>query len=154
MLDWLLDTLGCGATRDPDEEADSPPTMRVNKRFLSAQEQRLFHTLKRHYGDAGHVLAEVALDRLIWLANSQDRSKRRRWQNKIAQRSVDFLVVDPKTLRPIVAIELDDKSHLTERREARDRTVNAACHAAGLRLVRVPGNVTVEELRVILDGAR
>jgi hypothetical protein len=58
---------------------------------------------------------------------------------------------DPKSLRPIVAIELDDKSHLTEKREKRDATVNTLCAAAGLRLVRVPGNVTVEELNGILN---
>ncbi|MDB5725870.1 MAG: hypothetical protein JWQ16_2624, partial [Novosphingobium sp.] len=48
--------------------------------------------------------------------------------------------------------ELDDKSHLTEKREQRDVNVNTLCAAAGLRLVRVPGNVTVEELREMLGG--
>jgi very-short-patch-repair endonuclease len=154
MLDWLLDTLGCGATRDADEGSrrEAPPSVMINKRFISAQEQRLFHTLQRHYGPTGHVLAEVALNRLLWFPNSADRSKLQRWRNKVAQKSVDFLIVDPKSLRPIVAIELDDKSHLTEKRERRDDVVNALCVAAGLRLVRVPGGVTVEELRAILDA--
>lgn len=39
-------------------------------------------------------------------------------------------------------------------REQRDKTVNTLCAAAaGLRLVRVPGNVTMEELIVMLGGA-
>lgn len=153
MFDWLVNALGCGTLDSNDESptTDAPPKVMVNKQFIGPQAQRLFHTLKRYYGESGHVLAEVALNRLLYLPTAGDRKLRARWWGRISQRSIDFVVVDARSLQPLVAIELDDKSHLTEKREKRDATVNTICAAAGLRLVRVPGNVTVEELRVMLE---
>ena len=107
----------------------------INKRFISANEQRLFHTLQRYYGTGdhsrGHVLAEVALNRLLYLPNGPGRAS---WQNRIRGRSIDFLIVEPKSRRPIVAIDPDDNRHLTDRHEQRDPTVNTLRTAAGLRL--------------------
>jgi Protein of unknown function (DUF2726) len=150
----LIDVLTCGTSHDPvaSTSNDAPPPVMVNKQFIGPQAQRLFHTLQRHYGPTGHVLAEVALNRLIYFPNSADRKRRARWWGRIAQRSVDFVILDPKSLHPMLAIELDDKTHLSAKREGRDTSVNTICAAAGLRLVRVPGNVTVEELKTILTG--
>lgn len=158
MLDWLWNALGCGAVESADAAVGRPgapppqlPRVMINRQFISPQEQRLFHTLQRYYGIGpsarGHVLAEVALNRLLYFPNAPGRQS---WQNRVNTRSIDFLIVDPKSLRPMVAIELDDKSHLTEKREQRDATVNTLCAGAGLRLVRLPGSVTVEELKEIL----
>jgi hypothetical protein len=57
--------------------------------------------------------------------------------NRISSKHVDFLVCDKATMKPIYAIELDDKSHLSEKSKKRDDFVDKLYTQTGLRLVRV-----------------
>lgn len=54
------------------------------------------------------------------------------------RKHVDFLVCDLKSVRPLVALELDDQSHARADRKTRDELVEAVFAAAGLPLLRVP----------------
>jgi len=128
------------------------PKVRVNRYFVSDREQRFFHTLKDAVGEQGHVLTLVALNRLIYLPRTGRQHMS--WFNKISRRSVDFLVVDRKTPAPQFALELDDSSHQQQRREKWDDEVNRICVAAGLRLIRVPGSCTRQELREMIFGQK
>ena len=59
------------------------------------------------------------------------------WRNRVAQKSIDFVVCDVATLRPLVAIELDEPSHAQPDRQTRDEVVHAMLTAAGLPWVCV-----------------
>ena len=61
-----------------------------------------------------------------------------RWRNKVAQKSVDFVVCDPATLRPLVVIELVEPSHATPERQTRDDEVGDILKAAGLQFIVWP----------------
>jgi len=54
----------------------------------------------------------------------------------ISQKHLDFVLCDPKTLRIILAIELDDRSHDAEDRQKRDRFVDEVLDRAGVTLIR------------------
>jgi hypothetical protein len=56
----------------------------------------------------------------------------------VAQKHLDFVLCDPATTRVRAGIELDDRSHARGARRARDRFVEAALHAAGVPLIRLP----------------
>jgi hypothetical protein len=56
----------------------------------------------------------------------------------VAQKHLDFVLCDPATTRVRAAVELDDRSHARRARRARDRFVEAALHAAGVPLIRLP----------------
>jgi len=56
----------------------------------------------------------------------------------IAQKHLDFVLIDPATTRVRAAIELDDRSHARGDRRGRDRFVEAAMRAAGVPLIRLP----------------
>jgi hypothetical protein len=56
----------------------------------------------------------------------------------IAQKHLDFVLIDPATTRIRAAIELDDRTHRLRVRRARDRFVEAAMRAAGVPLLRMP----------------
>jgi hypothetical protein len=65
-----------------------------------------------------------------------------RWGNRkafqrIAAKHVDFVLADPDTCRILLAIELDDRSHLRKDRRQRDRFLNDALASAGIPLLRV-----------------
>jgi hypothetical protein len=74
----------------------------------------------------------------LFFVSSKDPSEFRIYRNKIDRKHVDFLLCDPKTLRPLVGIELDDKSHQRSDRQARDEFVEHVFQAANLPLVRIP----------------
>jgi hypothetical protein len=53
---------------------------------------------------------------------------------------VDFLLCNPKTLKPVFAIELDDSSHARADRQERDALVEEVFAAAHLPLLRIPAS--------------
>jgi hypothetical protein len=55
----------------------------------------------------------------------------------IAQKHLDFVLCEPKTLRVVLAIELDDRSHEHPNRRLRDNFVERAMEAAKVPLLRV-----------------
>lgn len=134
------------------------PDVRINWYFISDAEAAFFRVLRSVVGDHGHVLAQVSLRQLLWLpGNSRSNPGRGVWQNKVAARTVDFVVCHPATLRPLVAIELDEPSHAQARRQTRDEEVEAILHKAGLPFLRVltsPGYSTRELAETILPHLR
>ncbi len=114
------------------------PRVQVNKYFVSNAEADFFRVLKRVVGDRGHVLSQVSLRQLLWFpGNEQTNQGRASWRNKVAAKSVDFLICDPATLRPKLVIELDEPSHSRPERQTRDEEVETILQAAGLPIVRV-----------------
>ncbi len=64
-----------------------------------------------------------------------DRSHHFRALNRVACKSVDFVVADV-TGNPVLVIELDDKTHRLEDRRARDALVNGVLQEAGIPVMR------------------
>jgi len=56
---------------------------------------------------------------------------------KISSKHVDYVICDRRNYSVLCVIELDDKSHNTNRAKQRDSFVNQAYHSAGVELVRV-----------------
>lgn len=65
---------------------------------------------------------------------------RSNWQrafNRISAKHLDFILCDPQSCAVKLAIELDDASHDSAKRQARDTFLDAACQSAGLPLLRI-----------------
>jgi hypothetical protein len=56
---------------------------------------------------------------------------------RVAKNHVDFVICDASTFAPLVAIELDDPSHLRADRRAKDATKDGVFAALHLPLIRV-----------------
>ena len=107
---------------------------RIRDDFLSPAERAFYLTLAAAVGDRGVVCPKVRLGDILFAA---DRATSWRHRKRINQKHVDFLVCSHLTMRPLVAIELDDSSHQREAARERDRFKDAAFAAAGLPLVRI-----------------
>ncbi|PKN85274.1 MAG: topoisomerase [Chloroflexi bacterium HGW-Chloroflexi-8] len=83
------------------------------------------------------VLTKVSLGDLFKVKSS-DSSKFRIYTNKIDRKHIDFLLCNPKSMIPFLAIELDDKSHERKDRKGRDEFIEQVFKAANLPLLRVP----------------
>ena len=60
------------------------------------------------------------------------------WGPRVSAKHIDFVLINPKTTEIILAIELDDSTHRTNRdRIERDKFVNKAFEVAGVPLLRI-----------------
>src|SRR5882757_6132834 len=101
------------------------------KRLLSQPEQVLYHRLVKSLPN--HVvLAQVQMSRVLGVKKG---SRFHEWNNRINRMTYDFVICD-KSTAVIAAIELDDKSHESERRRDADAKKNKATVDAGLKLIR------------------
>ncbi len=126
-LGWLLRLFGIGAEKAfPYRQRDD---------FLSPAELAFFHVLHSAVGREYVICPKVRLADIVYVAQ---RRQRQAAFNRISSKHVDFLLCDPETLAPRIAIELDDTSHRQKSRVKRDRFVNGVFAAAELPLLRVP----------------
>ena len=102
--------------------------------FLSAAESRFFHVLKLAVNEEVVICPKVRLMDIFDVGGPKEGQTRHR--NRISQKHVDFLLCDP-TMVPICAVELDDSSHRSRRRQDRDRFVDEVFRHCGLKLVHV-----------------
>jgi predicted RNA-binding Zn-ribbon protein involved in translation (DUF1610 family) len=130
ILDWL-------STKD--EPAAGPVVLPFKLRddFLSSAELSFCQVLRAVLCDRAVICPKVNLGDLFFVATG-DHRKNRALANRVDRKHVDFLVCEPKTMRPILGIELDDKSHSRSDRQLRDELVENVFDAAGLPLVRFP----------------
>lgn len=74
----------------------------------------------------------------VRLADLIEPKTKENWQtafNKIKSKHIDFVLCDPTSSRPLIAIELDDSSHQNEDRSHRDMFVDRALSSAGLPIL-------------------
>jgi hypothetical protein len=56
--------------------------------------------------------------------------------NHVSQKHVDFVLCDPQTFRPVLAVELDDRTYLRARTRARDSDKDEVLRTMGLGVYR------------------
>jgi hypothetical protein len=103
--------------------------------FFSNAEASFYHTLKHTLGEQMIIFPHVALRDLVRVTDKRNYHK---YFNQIDRKQIDYLLVDAKTLKPILVIELDDASHQREDRVVRDQFVEKVLAIAKIPLVRIP----------------
>lgn len=108
--------------------------------LVSRAELVAFNYLRDEVGHHGHVCPKVRVaDLLNPRVNELDEHEQRKAFWKIAQKHVDFVIVDQVGM-PRFAVEIDDSSHNRRDRRERDIFLNNAFVEADLPLVRVKVN--------------
>ncbi len=102
--------------------------------LLSPSELEAYKVLKNTLPQGYVVFPQVNLDKIFDI-NDANRSYTPR--NKIDRKSVDFVVFEEQNLKPALAIELDDPSHLRYDRQQRDFFVNQLFIDTQLKLLRI-----------------
>jgi len=111
---------------------------RVRDDFLSPAELSFYLVLKNIVGQHLTICPKVRLSDIFFVSRPNVNFSA---YNSINQKHVDFLVCDPRTMRPRFGVELDDSSHLRSYRAARDEDVDDIFEAAGLPLVHIPARM-------------
>ena len=106
---------------------------------LTPTEQQFATVLRDSLPAAYDIMVQVALQRVVTVRNPRRGQpwRDKRW-NQISQKSLDFVVVRSADSKIILAIELDDATHLQANRIARDELLDTIMADAGVPLVHVP----------------
>lgn len=134
--------------------ADEPPPYQA-RRLLTRAEADFYKVLRLAVGPATPIFAQVPLGALLSVRKGTQEPQK--WRNKVDRKTIDFVVCHTESLDVLFLIELDDRSHESDRRRHRDDFVERVLSAAGLRLVRVPvqrSGWAIEDLRTLLLRAR
>jgi hypothetical protein len=134
IIDRILELLA--GERKQEEAAEVYP-YHLRDDFLSAAEHSFYLVFRQAVEDSVVICPKVSLSD-VFCAKSDDYGEYRTYTNKIDGKHIDFLLCQSGTMRPLVGIELDEKSHERGDRQARDEFVKQAFEAAGLPLFRVP----------------
>src|ERR1041384_4700228 len=119
IVNWIIDLLA-GEGKDDAKENRAPGLpYQLREHFLSPAELNFYDVLREVVGSRATLRTKVRLSDLF-LVKKDDPSRHRIYTNKIDRKHIDFLVCDSATMRPLVGIELDDKSHQRADRQERD----------------------------------
>lgn len=140
-----------GLLKPSGEKEGADPPYRCQERLLSEAEQKLYAALVRalpilcqraNRPEAPLLLAKVRLSDVLSpdKEKAPDRAGKEGWQaarNRIDRKHVDFILCKPTDTRPMLVIELDDKTHERADRMERDNFLDSACKAAGLPVLHI-----------------
>ena len=106
---------------------------RLTRSLLTPSEAAFYLALVLAAGRRYVVFAKV---RLADLCQDLDRWADIRAFNRVSSKHVDFVLCDAITFRPVLAVELDDRSHLRANRRDRDALVDGVFRTMGLGVYR------------------
>jgi predicted RNA-binding Zn-ribbon protein involved in translation (DUF1610 family) len=132
-LPTILQRLGLGQKQEPEQSLP----YRLRDDFLSPAEASFYQVLHSIVTDRLLICPKVGLGDIFFVARPNENAA---YRNKIDRKHVDFLLCDPKTLKPLMGIELDDSSHQRARRVTRDEFVDEVFAIAHLPLLRIPAS--------------
>ncbi|MBD3649643.1 MAG: DUF2726 domain-containing protein [Pseudomonadales bacterium] len=135
-------------------ELGEEPSYRLRKHFLTPAERSFYGVLEGAVAGRFKVHTMVRVADVLQPAGSRNRCQ---WQsafNRISSKHFDYVLCDPETLEVKAAIELNDSSHLEERRRARDDFLYRACESAGFKLLffEAKAKYSVQQIKERLDG--
>jgi len=132
-LGFFLRLFGADASKAGSPVAVYP--YRVRDDFLSPAELSFYHVVTTAAAQRATICPKVGLGDIFFVSRPHEN---RAAFNRIIQKHVDFLVCEPRTMKPLFGIELDDASHARADRQARDEFVRQVFAAASLPLLRFP----------------
>ena len=118
------------------KSSTSKPDMpyRLREYFLSTPEIALFRALQKMVGERYVICPKVAVTEIFTIVRPNENVH---FYNKIFRKHVDFLLCDPQTMKPTLAVELVKPVNKTETR-ASDQFMEDLFLGEGIPLVHIP----------------
>jgi ssDNA-binding Zn-finger/Zn-ribbon topoisomerase 1 len=106
--------------------------------LFTPAERSFYGVLNQAVGSSATVFGKV---RVADIAIPKKGLSRSEWQtafNKVSAKHFDFILCNNNDLSVVCAIELDDSSHKSEKRQTRDEFLKGVCSAANVPLIQIP----------------
>lgn len=116
--------------------------------LFSPAERSLLGVLDMAIGQDYRILGKVRVADVVEVSGTVGRSA---WQtafNRISSKHFDYVLCDKENLTVICAIELNDKSHNSRKRQRRDEFIEGVCRAANLPLITIPAKAAYSVLEI------
>jgi Protein of unknown function (DUF2726) len=129
------------------EKVKAPYRYEKKSYFMSESEHEVFTILQQGYGEHYYIFPQVHISKIL-----DHKVKGQYWEaafKHINGKSVDYLICDKQSVRPLVAIELDGASHLSPDRIGRDGVVETMFKEANMPLVRLARKDSYNQEEVI-----
>lgn len=119
------------------------------KALFSAAERSFLGVLDQAVGSEYRVLGKVRVADIAAVKPGLGSSARQGALNRVAAKHFDFVVCRSGDLSVVCAVELNDKSHSSQKAQARDELLASVCRAINLPLLTVPAKAAYspEEVR-------
>ena len=125
-------------------------TYRRKPYLLSKAERSFYGVLSQAVAGKALIFSKVRVADVITPQQGLTRSNWQRAFNRISAKHLDFILCDPQDCAVKLAIELDDVSHDSAKRQARDTFLDAACQS--LLRIRAARGYVVADLRRDIDA--
>ena len=125
---------------------------RRQRSLLSKGERALWYPLYRAVQGKYRIFCKVRLQDVVCApADARDENY---WFKKIRAYHVDFVIAEPETTAPLLVVELDDRSHRSQRAAERDRFKDAVLAAGGVPVIRVKAQQAYDPLELAEEIGR
>jgi len=123
--------------------------------LFSPAERSFLGVLDQAVGPEHRVFGKVRVADIVAVKPGLSVAARQGALNRIASKHFDFIVCRASDLMVLCAIELNDKSHSTQRAKARDELVLNVCRAIKLPLLQIPAKqaYSLQDIRAQLLSA-
>lgn len=108
------------------------------KMLFSAAERSFLGVLDQAVGSEHRVFGKVRVADIATVTPGLGKSARQGALNRIAAKHFDYVVCRASDLGVVCAIELNDKSHSSQKAQSRDDLLLKVCQAINLPLLTVP----------------
>lgn len=116
--------------------------------LMTRPELDFYFMLTQILGTDYVVLPQVHLSAIL-----DHKVKGQNWKaafRHVNQKSVDYVICDKNDLTPLIAVELDDNSHVANDRRARDIEVERMLSEAGFPLLRFNHNQDINSVKNLI----
>jgi len=110
---------------------EAAPSLWVNE-----PERELFYAIMTHLPNGFYVHGKVRIEDVIRVKRGLDKKVQWSLRGRVKSRHIDYVIIDVQG-RPILAIELDGKSHNPQNPSEADKVKTAIFAASGLPLRRI-----------------
>jgi very-short-patch-repair endonuclease len=115
---------------------EQPFSYKSRQKLFTPSETTFLYALERAVGDHYRIFGKVRLADIV--DTEVYRGVRDKAFGLIAYKHVDFLLCDKSDLSIVCAIELDDRTHQSEKRMIKDAEKTYALNSAAIPLIRFP----------------
>jgi very-short-patch-repair endonuclease len=109
---------------------------RCTDKLLSAREATVYKTIVKAIPEATLLMSKVKCSDIL-LPSGKNQFEDYAMQRSIGWMHFDYVLIDANSFCPLLAIELQDRSHKTKAGQLRDAKKSKACETAGFPLIRI-----------------
>lgn len=134
-----------GETARPSQTLEL--NFRCSDKLLSAHEAKVYKIALRAIPEGTLLMSKVKCSDIL-IPSGKNHFEDFSMLRSISWLHFDYVLIDANSFCPLLAIELQDRSHKTKAGQLRDAKKNVACSTAGFPLIRIYRSEHLTELNM------